>query len=123
MDRDKQIETHQTTPEEQDRLEKAQMICDRLVIEMEMRIDTDKKHCIDSSSLVEIVDGDDIELAGIVQSVMMMVKGYFRYQGYETHVSYTGGYNDEKQPQHEYKIEIQHRTNSDGDFETTQEEQ
>lgn len=98
---DDKAEALNLTPEEQDKLEKAQMVCDTLVTEMEMKINTDKKHCLDSSTLIETVNSQDLELVEIVRSAMRMTKGYFRYHGYPAQVNFTG-----KEQEHSLEFEL-----------------
>ncbi len=109
MDNDTKPEVFGLTPEEQDKLERAQMVCDTLVTEMEMRMQTDKEHCMDSSTIIEIVDNDDLKLAEAIQNGMEMTKGYFRYHGYPTNFSYSGTERraEKKSILHEYKLTVQ----------------
>lgn len=109
------VEKKEPTPEEQDRLARAQVICDKLVTRMQAEMETDARHCLDSSTVVESMAGDDFSAAWDIQTAMELTENYFRFYELPTsfHYEYSRSSEKDEQSVHTYSLTVGHNPKKD----------
>lgn len=101
------------TSEELRLLERAQRLCEQLIPRAEMNIYTNKKHCLENSTVLEFVDAEDeYNRDEVVQVAMLMTQSHFD-QTYQTELTCDDRVDENHIVGHEYKLKIKLNENAE----------
>jgi|GEM_PF-6037923 len=91
--------------EEQRVLEQAQRFCEQIISSAEMNIYTDKKHCLDYTTVYKDIGVEDMSMDEATHVALLMAQSYFE-QNYETELTRKDQGTDEHVVGHVYELKI-----------------
>ena len=98
-------ESSEFSPEEKHVLEQAQRFCEQIISSAEMGIYTDKKHCLDYSTIYRAVEAEDMSMDEVTHAALLMAQCYFE-QNYHTELTCKDQGTDEHVVGHVYELKI-----------------